>query len=613
MTTAEARAPFDPQGFCRTLTSRPGVYRMLDAGGTVLYVGKARNLRKRVTSYFLGAGRSDAKTRAMVAQVAGIEVTATHTENEALILESNLIKDLRPRYNVVLRDDKSYPYIHLTAGDWPRLAFHRGARSGKGRYFGPYSNAGATRETLNLLQKLFQVRPCSDSFFANRSRPCLQHQIRRCSAPCVGLVDAQTYAADVAHAVLFLEGRSQEAIDALVTRMEAASARLDFEQAARLRDQIHSLKRVQQRQYISAEGGDVDVIACVVEHGVGCVQVFSIRAGHNLGNKAYFPEHTDGIDAGDIIAAFLPQYYLTTATDRLPPAQVLVNALPEEADWLATTLTACAGRDVTIRQDVRGERARWVGMAEENARIALEQRLATRSGHATRLEALRVALGLEEPLERIECFDISHTQGEATTASCVVFGREGALKPEYRRFSIAGITPGDDYAAMHQTLERRYTRQRREDARLPDVILIDGGKGQVAQAAAVLDALQIAGCLVVGVAKGPSRRPGLETLILTDGSPRPWLQASSPALHLVQEIRDEAHRFAITGHRLRRDRTRSTSVLEELPGIGAKRRRALIQHFGGIRGVLGAGVEDLARVPGISRELALRIYARFHE
>lgn len=613
--TATPTAPpaFDPRAYCRTLTQRPGVYRMLDGRGTVIYVGKARNLKKRVSSYFNASRRLEPKTGAMVAQVVAIEVTATHTENEALILECNLIKELRPRYNVVLRDDKSYPYIHLSAGPYPRLSFHRGARSRPGRYFGPYSSAGATRETLHLLQKLFQVRPCRDSIFNNRSRPCLQHQIKRCSAPCVQLIGQEAYAADVAHAVMFLEGRSQEAIDGLVQRMEAASAALDFEQAARLRNQIWSLQRIQQRQYVSAGNGDVDVIACVAEHGVGCVQVFSIRGGHNLGNKAFFPEHTGDTDEAAILAAFLPQYYLAGQSDRVIPRRILLSHALAEVDWLAGVLSDRLGRSVSLQHEVRAERARWLDMALENARIALTQRLASRSGKNQRTGALAEALGLEAPLERIECFDISHTRGEATVASCVVFGPEGALKSDYRRFNIEGITPGDDYAAMQQALTRRYSRVQREEGRLPDLLLIDGGRGQVAEAQAVLESLQIDGVMVVGVAKGPSRKPGLETLVLVDDSDRPGLRLPGQALHLVQEVRDEAHRFAITGHRQRRARARRTSPLEDVPGIGARRRQALIQHFGGLQGVQRAGVEDLAKVPGINRALALKIYELFHE
>ena len=604
---------FDGKAFCKTLTGRSGVYRMLDEKGRVLYVGKARNLNKRVASYFQRGDRLDAKTRAMVGQITAVEVTVTHTEGEALILESNLIKELKPRYNVVLRDDKSYPYIYLSNDQtFPRLSFHRGARSGPGRYFGPYPGAGAVRASLNLLQKLFQLRSCEDSYFKNRSRPCLQHQIRRCTAPCVGLIEPESYREDVEHGVMFLEGRSQSAIDALGKRMELAAEELDYERAARYRDQIHSLQRVQQRQYISSGAGNIDVVACVADRGIGCIQVFYIRGGHNLDNKTFFPGNTSDVAPADILGAFLPQYYLAKRADRMIPSEIITSHEPAEHALIAEALSSQADKKVAIRTRVRTDRARWLKMAVENAQLALDQRLVARSGQNQRLEALQEALGLDDPVERIECFDISHTGGEATVASCVVFGREGAIKSDYRRFNIRDVVPGDDYAAMRQAVERRYTRIKREEGKLPDLILIDGGKGQIGIVREVMSELQLDELNVVGVAKGPSRRAGMETLVLENVDTTRRLASDSPALHLIQQVRDEAHRFAITGHRQRRAKARSTSPLEQIAGLGPKRRRTLIRHFGGLQGVERAGVEDLRKVPGISVQLAEKIYEMLH-
>jgi excinuclease ABC subunit C len=550
----------------------------------------------------------------MVAHVRQIEVTVTRTEAEALLLESNLIKSLRPRYNIVLRDDKSYPYIRLAAGEWPRLAFHRGLRRPGERYFGPYPSAGAVRASLKLLQKLFRIRDCEDTVFHNRTRPCLQHQIGRCSAPCVGLVAPGSYAEDLRHALLFLEGQSAEVIEVLVARMEEAARALDFERAAHLRDQVQQLKRVQSSQYVSAEAGDVDVIACVVAGGTACVQVFSIRGGMNLGNQPWFPR---GVDAeatpAEVLAAFLPQYYLG-AGERPLPARILLSDAVEDAASLAAAFAELAGRRVQVAVPQRGVAVKWMAMALENARAAIARRLAEREGAEARLQALAQALGLAEPPARIECFDVSHTRGEAPVAACVVFGPEGPLKSDYRRFNIEGVTPGDDYGALRQALLRRYTRLVREEARLPDLLLIDGGAGQVAAATGVLAGLPLAaGVRVLGVAKGPARKPGTEVLILADGRAAPRLPPGSAALHLIQQIRDEAHRFAITGHRQRRASARTRSTLEEIAGVGPRRRKALIQHFGGLAGVQAAGVEELSRVPGISRALAERIHANLHE
>jgi excinuclease ABC subunit C len=602
---------FDGKSVSAGLTLLPGVYRMVDGEGQVLYVGKARSLRKRVSSYFQGGRQHSPRVRAMVGHVRHIEVTVTRTEAEALLLECNLIKSLRPRYNILLRDDKSYPYIRLVGGDWPRLGFHRGLREGKDRYFGPFASAGAVRASLNLLQKLFRIRGCEDTFFRNRTRPCLQHQIGRCSAPCVGLVDAEVYAEDVRHAVMFLEGRSAEVIQVLVNRMEQAANELAFERAAHLRDQVAQLRRVQGNQYVSGESGDVDVIACAVEGGIACVQVFSIRNGVNLGNQPYFPRQVDAeAPAEEVLAAFLPQYYLGGG-ERPFPERILLSHSLEEAEDLALAFTSIAGRKVVVHVPERGSAVRWVDMGLENARLALARTLSERNSARDRLIALAEALNAPDPIERIECFDISHTQGEATVASCVVFGAEGPVKSDYRRFNITDITPGDDYAAMRQALNRRYTRLAREEARLPDLLLIDGGAGQVAEAVQVLNELQLSQVRVLGVAKGPARKAGAELLVSGDEREAPRLRPESAALHLIQQIRDEAHRFAITGHRKQRAAVRTQSLLEEIEGVGAKRRRSLIQHFGGLRGVAAAGVDELCRVPGINRALAERIYATF--
>jgi len=523
--------------------------------------------------------------------------------------QNTLIKRLKPKYNILLRDDKSYPYIFLSGDPFPRLSYHRGKRSAPGRYFGPYPNAGSMRETLQLLQKLFPVRQCEESFYQSRSRPCLQHQIKRCTAPCVGLVTEEEYAKDVRDAVLFLEGKTNQVIEDLVVRMERASEALEFEQAARLRDQIAALSRVQERQYVSGERGDLDIIACAAKGGAACVQLFFIRNGRNLGNKTFYPSTAGAEREEEILAAFIPQYYI----GKQVPGEIVLSHPLEERELLEEALMQESGRQVRLRHRVRSHRARWLRMAEQNARLALDSRLASKAGVAARLEALQEALGLDEMPGRMECFDISHTRGELTVASCVVFDAGGALKSDYRRFNIEGIQGGDDYAAMAQALNRRYTRIQSGEGKLPDILFIDGGKGQLNAAAQVLDELAVVGVLLVGVAKGPDRRAGMEQLFLL-GKERPIiLPADSPALHLVQQIRDEAHRFAITGHRQRREKSRKTSVLEQIPGVGAKRRQRLLRQFGGLQGITRAGIADLERVEGISRKLAEQIYATFHE
>ncbi len=598
---------FEPRSFLKTLVTLPGVYRMLDERGVVLYVGKARNLRRRVSSYFR-ENQSSAKTRSLVAQIQAIEVTITHTEAEALILESRLIKELQPRYNILLRDDKGYPYLHVAGGDFPRLALYRGPRRAPGRYFGPYPHANAVHDTLNLLQKVFQLRSCEDNFFRARSRPCLQYQIKRCTAPCVGLIDREGYQRCLDNAILFLEGRSEQVIDDLARRMEAAAVALHFEEAAIYRDQIAELRQIQQRQHVEGESGDLDVVAATTRGGAACVQVFVFRGGRLLGNKAFFPRLPEDEGPSAVLGAFLAQHYL----DQEIPAELLVSHELADATILTQAFQERAGRRIALVAHPRGERARWLDLARRNAEHALAAHLSSQAGTGQRLEALRDALGLEDTPNRLECFDISHTGGEATVAACVVFGAEGPIKTDYRRYNIESIAPGDDYAALRQALTRRYTWLQEEEGRLPDVLFVDGGKGQLAQAREVLEELQVAGVTAVGIAKGPERKPGLETLFLS-GENRPFiLPADSAALHLVQQIRDEAHRFAITGHRQRRAKTRATSALEGIPGIGPKRRQALLRQFGGLKQLARAGVEDIASVEGINTELAQRIYDALH-
>ncbi|HOP17448.1 MAG: excinuclease ABC subunit UvrC [Chromatiaceae bacterium] len=603
---SESESSFDHKTFLRSLTPGPGVYRMLNAQGQVMYVGKAKNLRRRVGSYFTRA--ANRRIASMVAQIQGIEITATHTEAEALLLENNLIKEHKPRYNVLLRDDKSYPYLFLSDEEFPRLAFHRGARRSKGRYFGPYPSASAVRETLQLLQKLFPVRQCEDSYFRNRSRPCLQYQIQRCTAPCVGFVKPDSYWQDVRDTELFLEGKASDVIERWVRKMEAASERLEYEEAAHLRDQIGALRSVQEKQYVSGERGDLDIVAVAAEGAVACVQLFYVRQGRNLGNKSLFPRSGDGAEPSEIISAFIAQHYLGRAV----PQQILVNVEPEDKAVLEESLSLQAERKVTIQSRPRGERARWLKMAVDNAALALASRLASAGSARARLGALQTALGLVDLPQRMECFDISHTQGDQTVASCVVFVDGAPSKADYRRFNIAGITPGDDYAAMRQALDRRYKRVLAGEGRLPDILLIDGGLGQLTVAGDIMAELGVDGVLLLGVAKGPDRRPGMEQLFLLGRSAALILPADSPALHLVQQIRDEAHRFAITGHRQRRGKAKKRSVLEDINGIGPKRRARLLKQFGGLQGLSRAGIEDISTVEGVSEKLAQEIYAAFH-
>lgn len=597
---------FDGKAFAAGLSLAPGVYRMYAADDSLLYVGKAGALRKRVSSYFSNTPKTP-RILSMLSQVARMDVTVTRSEAEALLLENQLIKSLAPRYNVLLRDDKSYPYVLLTQETWPRIAFHRGPRAIPGRYFGPYPSAGAVRETLNLMQKLFKIRNCEDSVFRNRSRPCLQYQIGRCSAPCVGLVETGSYAESVRQAGLFLDGRSDELTGELSRAMETASEQLEFEEAARLRDLIGSIRSLQARQYVDGHAADLDVLACAMRGSSACVLLLAFRDGRNLGTRTFFPRTNGEESAEEVLAAFVSQYY----GEQTPPQEIILDREIPDAELIETALSTSAGRKVQLKWNVRSERAGYLDLARRNAEIALVTELTSRGAQTARSEALQELLGLAEPAQRIECFDISHTMGEATVASCVVFDANGPVRAQYRRFNITGIEPGDDYAAMHQAIERRFRRAVEEGGVLPDVLLIDGGAGQLAQARGVLADLGVDSVVLVGVAKGEERRPGHETLVLADGREvRPG--AASPALQLIQQVRDEAHRFAITGHRGKRQKARMTSKLEDIPGIGPRRRASLLKHFGGLAGLKAAGADEIARVEGINAALAERIYANLH-
>ena len=585
--------PFEPKAFVAGLPNLPGVYRMLGAAGEPLYVGKAGDLRKRVGSYFQKQGQSP-RILLMLTQVASIETTVTRSEAEALLLENNLIKSLSPRYNILFRDDKSYPYLMITGHAFPRLGFHRGAKDRKNRHFGPFPHAHAVRESIQLLQRVFRLRTCEDSVFENRSRPCLLHQIRRCTAPCTGLIDAPHYAEDVRSAELFLDGREDDVIRLLTEKMEAASADLRYEEAVVFRDRIRALSKVQARQYVESNRGlDADVVACVVQGGMACVNLAMIRGGRHVGDRSFFPQNAAQATTAEVLAAFLEQHYI----EQPRPGLVVAGE-------------ALEGIDVTVPS--HGERRIWLDMAEKNALLALEQREREKSTQEGRLVALREALGLPDTAQRVECFDISHTMGEAAVASCVVYDRHGLQKSEYRRYNMRDVTPGDDYGAMRQALSRRYERVSAEEGKVPDLILIDGGRGQVNAALGALADLGMNDIAVLGVAKGPARKPGLEELVLEAQGQSLMLPPAHPGLHLIQTIRDEAHRFAIVGHRARRSKARVTSSLTAIPGIGAKRRQRLLAHFGGLQGVQAAAVEDIAKVEGVSRALAEKIYRHLH-
>ncbi len=601
---------FDAKAFLATLTELPGVYRMLDANAAVLYVGKAKNLKKRVSSYFRG-NVSSPRIAHMVSQIATVETTPTRTEAEALLLENNLIKSLAPRYNILFRDDKSYPYIALTKSQFPRLSFYRGNPDRKADYFGPYPSAWAVRDSIHLMQKIFRLRTCEDSVFSNRSRPCLLFQIKRCSGPCVGLIKPDDYANDVQLASMFLLGKQHEVARRLNQAMEAASNQLAFEQAAVYRDLIQSLHQVQEKQFVSSsKGEDVDILVVAKEAGQLCVNLAMIRGGRHLGDRPFFPTNAADSDAADVCAAFLRQHYAVHPA----PLRVLVNPLPaeDEPGEAAAALAEFAGRAIPL-QEARGlTQKAWVEMAMQNARLAILARNQATAQQEKRLAALQQALDLTEPVARIECFDISHTMGEATVASCVVYQDNRMKNADYRRFNIRDIQPGDDYAAMRQAVTRRYDGIAAGEGTAPDLILIDGGKGQVGCAFSALADLGLSHIPLIGVAKGEGRKPGLESIIFPDGREPLQLDAGDPALHLIQEIRDEAHRFAITGHRARRAKARKTSKLESLPGIGPARRKALVARFGGLMGVLDANADQLAEVPGISRDMAEKIYSALH-
>ncbi len=599
--------PFDAEQFLKTVSRSSGVYQMKNAAGDTIYVGKAKNLHNRLQSYFRKSGMAP-KTAAMMQHVVDIETTVTHTENEALLLESNLIKRLKPKYNILLRDDKSYPYILLTGDEFPRFVLYRGAKKRKGRYFGPFPSAGAAHEFLNHVVKVFSLRQCEDSYFKHRSRPCLQYQIDRCTAPCVGLIERARYMDDVRQAELFLEGKSHALVDDLIRKMERAASELAFEQAAELRDRVARLRRVQEKQYIESAQGNMDVIAIAMEENKACVHLTSFRQGRNFGSRSWFPRLDLAQSAAQLMAAFLKQHYL----EHMPPREVLVSVEPEDKALIEAMMAEQAGHAVQIKQRVKTDRARWLKMAETNARDALRLKLASQEALDNRFDALQQALALDHAPERIECFDISHTLGEETFASCVVFDRNGARKSDYRRFRIKNVQAGDDYAAMQQALERRLKRVESGELNIPDILLIDGGKGQVNAVRDIINAMDAPLTNIVGISKGPERKAGMEKLILPDRAEPVILGSDSSALLLLMQVRDEAHRFAITGHRQARAKKRSTSPLEGIAGIGPKKRQMLLKSFGGMQEVKRAGVEDLASIPGINRKLAQKIYDELH-
>ncbi|ROH88338.1 excinuclease ABC subunit UvrC [Pseudomethylobacillus aquaticus] len=598
---------FDAKPFLKTMPGLPGVYRMINAQDEVIYVGKAKDLKKRVSSYFI-KNLPSPRTRMMVSQIARIETTVTRSEAEALLLEHNLIRGLMPRYNVLFRDDKSYPYIVLTGDTFPRLAFHRGTQRKGHDYFGPFPNAVAVRESIQLLQKVFRLRTCEDTVFANRSRPCLQYQIARCTAPCVDYISAENYRSDVHHASLFLRGQEQQVMDELSDKMMQAAEQQQYETAALFRDRMQSLRQVQARQFVSDFGvNDAHVIACAELQGQFCVNLVMVRGGRHLGDKSFFPKNADGADMESTLEAFLEQHYLAQA---IPPLIVLGVVIETEA--LEEVFSTQAGRRIRINCKSIGDKRVWLKMAETNAELALQQRASQHGSQQQRLQALREALELSATTERIECFDISHTMGEATVASCVVFDKGAMQNSEYRRYNITGITPGDDYAAMRDALTRRYKKIAGGEGKLPDLVFIDGGKGQLGVAVEVMREVGLPDILLVGIAKGEERKPGLEQLFFPERSDGISLKKDHPGLHLLQQIRDEAHRFAITGHRARRGKARLQSSLEEIDGVGAKRRQRLLLRFGGLDGVRNASVDELAQVEGISSALAEKIYQQLH-
>jgi len=598
---------FDPKPILKNLPNLPGVYRMINATDEVIYVGKAKDLKKRVSSYF-NKNLPSPRTRMMVSNIVRIETTVTRSEAEALLLESNLIKGLMPRYNVLFRDDKTYPYITLTGDEFSRLAFHRGTQRKGNQYFGPFPNAVAVRESIQLLQKVFKLRTCENTVFSNRSRPCLQHQIERCTAPCVGLINADDYRNDVHQAALFLQGKTTEVMDELGEQMNKAATRQEYELAAAFRDRIQALRQVQAKQFVSDFNvSDADVIACAGLEGQHCINLVMIRGGRHLGDRSFMPKNSDGETLENSVEAFLAQHYVAQNT---PP--LIVTGIKIETLVLEEALSEQAGRKIKINTNPIGDKRVWLKMAQTNAELALSQRAATSANQAAKLTALREALHLPDSTERIECFDISHTMGEATVASCVVFDRGDMQNSEYRRYNITGITPGDDYAAMRDVLMRRYKKVAAGEGVRPDLVFIDGGKGQLGVAVEVMAEVGLDDILLVGIAKGEERKPGLETMIFSDTGEMLNLEKDNKGLHLLQQIRDEAHRFAITGHRAKRAKARLHSSLEDIEGVGAKRRKALLTRFGGLDGVKSASIDEIANVEGVSRSLAEKIYGELH-
>lgn len=603
---------FDSKRFLKTATTKPGIYQMYDAANKLLYVGKAKNLKNRLASYFRDKGIA-IKTQALVAKIASIQVTVTNTEAEALILEQNLIKKSRPPYNILMRDDKSYPYIYLSTDHrYPQISIHRGLKKGKGRYFGPYPSAGAVKESLSFLQKVFQVRQCDTSFFNNRSRPCLQYQIRRCAAPCVEFVSPEIYAESVQQTIMFLEGHNKTLIKQLADNMDKAAVELRFEDAAKLRDKIQQLQKIQATQVIDNESGDLDIFSCAHQAGAVCVQVLFVRQGRVLGSNSYYPKTHLDESASGILTAFIAQFYLSSDAGRMIPSQIVCSDEPDDTVVLQQALSDSAKKKVSVDSSVRSQRLQWLQLANKTALQNLQSHLAAKQTLVSRFQALQSVLDLEQAPQRLECFDISHSSGEATVASCVVFEQSGPVKSDYRRFNIEGVKAGDDYAAMYQALKRRYQRVKSGEQKMPDILFIDGGKGQVTQAINVLDELEIQGLMVIGIAKGTTRKAGFEYLYRPDTGEEFVLASDSVALHLIQHIRDESHRFAITGHKQRRDKKRRESPLQGIAGVGPKRRKELLRYFGGWQEVVAASADDLAKVPGISRNLAETIYTSLH-
>lgn len=598
--------PFDAKQFLSSVSASPGVYKMLDEQQNALYVGKAKRLKSRLASYF--RGQLNAKTQAMVSRIADIQITVTRSETEALLLEQTLIKELRPPYNILLRDDKSYPFVFVTdRHPYPALEYKRARqRRGDGKYLGPYPSSGAVRESLTLMQKIFRIRNCEDSVFAHRSRPCLQYQIERCSAPCVDYISQPEYQRDVDHAVMCLEGKSEHVTQLLTEEMEAASRTLNFEEAARLRDQIQQLRQMQQRQFVDNESGDADIFALAQRPGALGISILSVRDGRLLGARHHMPKNDLDLSPEALLTEVVSQYYF--GQPHSVPSEVITNLPLEDGTLIADALAQQAGKKVRVTHQVRGHRAQWQHLAMTNAEQQLASQLANTTQLTERFTSLQQALGLPSLPERLECFDISHSQGEATVASCVVFDHQGPRKSDYRHFRIEGVAAGDDYAAMQQALTRRLKRVKSGEAIAPDVLIVDGGKGQLNMARQVLTDLQVPGIVLLGVAKGTTRKAGLETLFLESSDNPLVLAPASPALHLVQHIRDESHRFAIAGHRAARDKARRTSTLQDIPGIGPKRRRELLKFFGGLQGVQKASRDELTRVPGISAALAETIY-----